>query len=394
LCQWRGGRVTGAWLFIISLLKVLSIGDTAPRIESMRSELPVRVEPSEFGRRCNLRPAVAHPIEWADGPQYRSMVMKKLVVAAGIVAGFAFGVPAIAQTTPTIPVIVKDMTSPYWQAVLAGARKAGQDLGVNVVALGGQSESDVSGQISILEKAVASNPAAIVIAPAQFSALGKPIDEAAKKVKIIGIESAADTKAMTSLLATDDVNAGRLAADALAAAITTSYADTEGNIVMITSMPGIASLDQRAKGFKEVVAAKYRALDITADKVADGKPATVLNIVKDLIANTADLRGVFVSDPVMTLAVGQAVAGKKSDDKINVVGAGSDEKLVKLLQDDVLAGLVVDDPFRMGYDGVKTALAASRGEQVSANVDIGATLVTKANMNSARSQGLLNPMVK
>jgi len=271
---------------------------------------------------------------------------------------------------------------------------AGQDLGVNVIELGAQSESDVSGQISVLGKAVASKPAAIVIAPAQFAALGKPIDAAAKIVKIIGIESAADTKAMTSLLATDNVNAGRVAADALAAAITTSYADTEGNVAMITSMPGVASLDQRAKGFKETVAAKYRALDITADKVADGKPATVVDIVKDLIANTADLRGVFVSDPIMTLAVGQAVAEKKSDDKINVVGVGSDEKLVKLVQDDVIAGLVVEDPFRMGYDGVKTALAASKGEQVSANIDTGATLVTKANMSSARSQELLKPKVR
>jgi len=119
------------------------------------------------------------------------MIMKQLVVAAGIVFGVALAVPAIAQTKPTIPVIVKDMTSPYWQAVLAGARKAGQDLGVNVVELGAQSESDVSGQISMLEKAVASNPAAVVIAPAQFAALGKPIDEAARKVKVIGIESAA-----------------------------------------------------------------------------------------------------------------------------------------------------------------------------------------------------------
>jgi len=183
--------------------------------------------------------------------------MKKLVVAAGIVVCIAFGMPAIAQTKPTIPVIVKDMTSAYWRTVLAGARKAGQDLGVNVVELGAQSESDVSGQISILANAVASNPTAIVIAPAQFAALGKPIDEAAKKVKIIGIESAADTKAMTSLLATDNLNVGRVAADALAVAITRSYADTEGDVAMITSMPGVASLEQRAKGFKEVVAAKY-----------------------------------------------------------------------------------------------------------------------------------------
>src|ERR1700683_227911 len=234
--------------------------------------------------------------------------MKRLIVAVGILAGIAFGATAGAQTKPAIPVIVKDMTSPYWRTVLAGARKAGQDLGVNVVALGTQSESDTNGQISILATAVASNPAAIIIAPSEFAALGKPIDEAAKKVKIIGIESTADTTAMTSLLATDNLNAGRIAADALAVAITKSYADTEGDVVIITAKPGIASLDQRAKGFKEVVAAKYGALDIVAEKAADGKSATAMNIMKELIANIADLRGVFVSDPVMTLAVGRAIA--------------------------------------------------------------------------------------
>jgi ribose transport system substrate-binding protein len=319
--------------------------------------------------------------------------MKTLVVAAGIVVGLAFGAPAMAQTKPTVAVIVKSTTSPYWQTVLAGARKAGQDLGVNVTELGAQSESDANGQIGMLEKAVASNPAAIVIAPVQPAALGRAIDEAAKKVKIIGIESAADTKAMTSLLATDNVNAGRIAAEALASAITKTYGDTEGNIVIITSMPGITALDQRAKGFKEVLAAKYRALAIVADKAADGKPSTALGIMEGLIANTADLRGVFVSDPIMTQAVGQAVAEGKSSDKINVVGVGSDEKLVKLLQGDTIAGLVVEDPFRMGYDGVKTALAASKGEQVAANVDTGATLITKGNIGSARSQELLNPKV-
>ena len=94
--------------------------------------------------------------------------------------------------------------------------------------------------------------------------------------------------------------------------------------------------------------------------------------------------------PVMA----QAVIEKKSGDKINVIGVGADEHLVKLLQDDVIAGLVVEDPFRMGYDGVKTALAAFKGEKVAANVDTGATLITKANLGSARSQELLKPIVK
>jgi ribose transport system substrate-binding protein len=322
------------------------------------------------------------------------MIMKTLVVAAGIVVGLACGAPAMAQSKPTVAIIVKDTTSPYWQTVLAGARKAGQDLGVNVVELGTQSESDASGQIDLLKTAVASAPAAIVIAPAQFGALAAPIDEAAKKVKVIGIESAADTKAMSSFLATDSVNVGRIAAEALAAAITKTYGDTEGNIVVITAIPGVASLDRRAEGFKAVLAAKYRALAIVAERVGDGKPMTVINIMKDLIANTADLRGVFVSDPVMTQAVGQAVAESKSGDKINIIGVGVDEKLVKLLQDDTIAGLVVEDPFRMGYDGVKTALAASRGEPVAARIDTGATLVTKSNLSSARSKELLDPKVR
>src|SRR5580692_12936636 len=128
-----------------------------------------------------------------------------------------------ADAKPTIPVIVKDTTSNYWQIVLAGARKAGKDLNVNVPQLGAQSESDINSQISILENVVSEKPAAIVIAPTQFKALGKPIDEAAKKCIIIGIDSAADSKAFTSFLTTDNVQGGRVAADALAAAITTKY---------------------------------------------------------------------------------------------------------------------------------------------------------------------------
>ena len=320
--------------------------------------------------------------------------MKKYVVAAAVLAGFAFGAPAMAQTKPTIAVIVKDTTSFYWQTVLAGARKAGLDLGVNVIELGARSESDAIGQIGILEKAVASDPAAIVIAPAQFAALGKPIEEAAKKTKIIGIDSAADTRAMTSLLATDNVNAGRIAADALALAITKSYADTEGDVAMIAAMPGVPSLDQRAEGFKAVIGAKYRALNIAADKAADGEASTVREIMKELIADDRDLRGVFASDPIAAEAVAQAVSEKHTDDLINIVAVGSNENLVKLLQSDAIAGIVVEDPFRMGYDGVKTAMAASKGEPVPANVDTGAILVTKANLGSARVRELLDPEIK
>jgi ribose transport system substrate-binding protein len=311
--------------------------------------------------------------------------------------GRAEAATATAQTKPTIPIIVKDTTSFFWQTVLAGARKAGQDLGVNVPELGAQSESDINGQISILENAVASNPAAVVIAPTQFAALGKPIDEAAKRTKIIGIDTAADSKALTSFLTTDNVQTGRIAADILAERIQKTYADAEGDVALITSLPGVASLDQRAKGFKEQLAAKYGALSIVAEKFADGQVSTGRKIMTEIIAANPELRGVFASNLIMAQGAAQAVAESKTNktgDKINLVGFGSDDQLVKFLQDGTIAALVVQDPFRMGYDGVKTALAASKGEQVPTTVDIGANLVTKANINSARAQELVNPKIK
>jgi ribose transport system substrate-binding protein len=303
---------------------------------------------------------------------------------------------ALAQTELTIPVIVKDTTSFYWQTVIAGARKAGQDLGVKIVELGAHSESDVSGQISILESAIASNPAAIVIAPVRFAALGRAIEEAARKFKIIGIDSAADTAAFTATLATDNVQAGRIAADILAERIQKTYADAEGDVALITSSPGVAALDERAKGFKEQLAAKYGALDIVAEKVADGHAASVRQIMAEIITAHSELRGVFALNLSMTQGAAEALSTSKTNktgDTINLVGFDWDDQLVKFLQDSTIAALVVQDPFRMGYDGVKTALAAAKGEQVAAHIDTGVSAITKANMSSARSQALLHPKI-
>jgi ribose transport system substrate-binding protein len=96
----------------------------------------------------------------------------------------------------------------------------------------------------------------------------------------------------------------------------------------------------------------------------------------------------------MAQGAGQAVAENGVKDKVALIGFDSDDRLVGFLKDGVISGLVVQDPYRMGYDGIKTALAASKKETVEKNVDTGANLVTTENMNEPRSQELLNPKVK
>jgi ribose transport system substrate-binding protein len=117
----------------------------------------------------------------------------------------------------------------------------------------------------------------------------------------------------------------------------------------------------------------------------------------ELISAHPELRGVCASSLFMAQGAAQALIehnmANKTGDLINLVGFDWDDKVIKFLQDGAIAGLIVQDPFRMGYDGIKTALAASKGERVAATVDIGATLITKANLSSPRSQELLHPRI-
>ena len=296
----------------------------------------------------------------------------------------------LAAGAETIPVIVKDTTSQYWQIVLAGAHAAGKELKIDVPALGAQAESDIAGQISALENAVAGKPAAVVIAPTQAAALAGPITEAAKQVKIVGIDSRAETDAFSAFLSTDNVKGGRVAADALGETMKAKFGEAKGDVALLVALPGVGSLDQRSQGFKDELKAKWPGLKLVAERVGDGQATSGLNIMTDLITANPNLKGVFASNLPMAQGAGEALAENK-DAKIVMVGFDSDDKLVKLVRDGVISGLVVQDPYRMGYEGVKTAAALAKGQKVEKSIDTGVVLIDKQNIDTPRSQALLNP---
>lgn len=314
------------------------------------------------------------------------MAMRSLLLAS--VAAAALITAAKAET---IPVIVKDTTSPYWQTVFAGGCKAAKDFKVDVPRLGSTSEADISGQIAVLENAVAQKPTAVVIAPSSFDGLGPAIDEAASKVKIVGIDAMANTKKFSSFLRTDNVEGGRIAARALAAAIKAKYGKAEGDIAIVSYIAGSPALHDRLAGFNELVAKEYPGLKVVTTRIGDGQTTTNLNQTVDILSAMPTLKGVFADAVFSGLGAGQAITEAKVQDRVMLVSFDSSDQLVKWLQSGVVEGLVVQDPFRMGYDGVKIALAASRGEKVETSIDTGANLVTKDNLTDPKIAALLNP---
>ena len=73
------------------------------------------------------------------------------------------------------------------------------------------------------------------------------------------------------------------------------------------------------------------------------------------------------------------------------MGFDSSDKLIEAMERREIHGLVVQNPFRMGYWGVKNAILCLRGEPFEKHVDTGVTLATPGNMNDPEIAGLLRP---
>lgn len=319
------------------------------------------------------------------------MGIRTLSAALAVLAGLG---PIAATAADTIPLIVKNTSNYYFAIVTAGARKAAAELGVDMPVLGPTSFSDIQAQIGILENAVSGKPLAIVIAPLEFSALGAPIEEAAASVPVVTVDSQADTNAVSAVVTTDNVEGGRKAAVALADALTQAYGAPEGKVATIIGFAGQSTFDQRIAGFKEKLAADYPKITLVSERIGDGQAATAVNVMTDLMTAQPDLRGVFAGDLVMGAGAAQAVVENGVQDEVMVVAFDSDEKLVDFLRTGGIAALIVQDPFRMGYDGIKAAYAVAKGQPVEAMIDTGVSIITKATMDEARSQELLSPKVQ
>jgi hypothetical protein len=149
------------------------------------------------------------------------------------------------------------------------------------------------------------------------------------QVKII--DFAYDPKLFKAFVPSDSLAAGRVAADGLAAAITAIYGKPEGDVALITAINSAVS-DQRTKGFKDQIAAKYPNLNLVSGKIADDRETTAVNAMANLIAANPNLRGVFAPNPVIAQGAGLAIAEHKVFDKINLVAFDSEDKPVKLVK--------------------------------------------------------------
>ena len=287
-----------------------------------------------------------------------------------------------------IAVIPKGMTHEFWKAIHAGAVKAARELDVGIFWKGSQKEDDRAQQIMVVEDFISRGVDGIVLAPLDDRALCRPVQDAAReKIPVVIIDSGLQGADYISFVATDNYQGGVMAAKRLGGLL-----DGKGKIFLIRYQEGSASTMERERGFYETVTKDFPGLALLVqDQYAGATTETAYQLAENLLGRFPDVEGIFAPNESSTFGTLRALQESGLAGKVRFVGFDSSPKLVQGLKDKHIQGLVLQNPMKMGYMGVKFIVAHLRGETIPKKVDTGVYLATPENMEDPEIHSLLEP---
>jgi ribose transport system substrate-binding protein len=298
---------------------------------------------------------------------------------------------ATSGKRPIVAVIPKGTSHEFWKGVHAGALAAGRELDVDILWQGPPKEDDREDQIKVLDTIVNRAVTGILIAPLDDKALRGPVANAVRAgIPVVTFDSHLDSTDPLSLVETDNLAAGRLAGEHLVKLL-----NGTGRVLLLRMKEGSASTTQREQGFLDVVSAAKGITIVSSNQYGGSTVESAYrageNLLMALRAAEGGVTGIFCPNENTTFGMLRALQNAKLAGKIRFVGFDSSEKMLQGLRDGDLDAFVVQDPYNMGYTGVKTLVRAIRGEKVDTHIDTGSTLITKADVDRPDLQRRLHP---
>lgn len=285
-----------------------------------------------------------------------------------------------------IAVIPKGTTHVFWKGVERGAKKAGDELGVEIIWKGPPKEDDRAQQVQLVDQFVGDKVSAIVLAPLDSKLLVGPVKRATEMgipVSIIdsGLEAEAG-KDFIGYFGTDNKAAGGQGGKHLASLV------GKGPVVVMRYTAGSASTTAREDGAIESL--KAAGVTISSDnQFAEVTPESAKAKALQMIDTIREAKGVFTPNESTTYGTLLALRQAGLAGKVAFVGFDASKPLVEALRAGEISALVVQNPEMMGRRGVEQAVKKLKGEPTEKLIDTGAVLVTKENMDNADVKGLL-----
>ena len=286
---------------------------------------------------------------------------------------------------PYIAIVSKGFQHQFWQAVKQGAEQAAEEFDVEITFEGPESETQVDKQIEMLQAALDKKPAAIGFAALDSQAAVTLLEKTKEQnIPVIAFDSGVDSDIPLATASTDNTAAAALAADKMAELI-----GGKGKVALVvhdqTSVTGV----QRRDGFANQIKEKYPDIEIVDIQYGGGDHLKSTDLAKAIMQAHPDLKGIFGSNEGSAIGVVNAVQEMNKNGSIVVIGFDSGKQLIDAIKSGVAAGAVTQNPVGIGYETVKAAVAAIKGESVEKVIDTGFYWYDKNNIDSEEIQSAI-----
>jgi ABC-type sugar transport system substrate-binding protein len=288
-----------------------------------------------------------------------------LAVAAALTAG-------VATAQETIGYITKSATNAGWMMINQGAADAAAELGVTLVAVGPAFQGDLSSQLEVFENLVAQGAAAIGVAPVDSAGIAPAVTDAmAAGIPVIAIDTGVSGAEVTSFVATDN-----LAVAKVQGAVAATLINDGETIIYVTGNQAQSTGQERRDGFMSAFAAarpNSEVLQVPTEwnsaEAQEGVEA-ILNSRDDIVMIVNAWDGGTMGAKAALENLGYSAGDVKL---VGFDGAGD---AIAAMDEGWVHADTAQMLYQMGYQGIKAAIAAARGETVSARIDTGFFLVT------------------
>ena len=315
--------------------------------------------------------------------------MERMTFLRGALAAAALPFSGCNKATKRrIAVVPKGLAHLFWQSVHAGAVKASRETNVDIVWKGPATETDYNGQIQIVDAMINQRVDAICLAPIDKKVMVSVVERAGKEnIPVVIFDSGIDTENYVSMVATDNYAAGQLAAARMGEIL-----GEKGKVVVVAVQPGGASTMAREQGFEDAIK-KFPGIQIVDKRYGMADFAKSLQVAENMLTAFPDAAGLFASNESSAVGAARALKGRKNA-TVKMVGFDSSAPLIEDLRKGLIDSLVVQHPFKMGYESVIAAVAALDGKPVRKIQNLAPKLVTKENIDTPEVQAQINPDLK
>ena len=288
-----------------------------------------------------------------------------------------------------VGVVPKGANHIFWQTVHAGAIKAAQEFGFEVEWNAPALEIDSSRQIEIVESMVNRRLAGIVLAPVDRKALVGVVERAAREgVPVAIFDSGIDTQKRITYVATNNIESGRMAARRLGEIL-----GGKGKVGVIGFMPGSASTMEREEGFLDETRKRFPKIEIAGVQFGMADRAKSMAVTENLLTAHSDLAGLYADNESSLAGAVQALKSRGAK-QVKLVGMDASEQLVADMRAGWIDSIVIQNPFRMGYESTRAIGLKLAGQPVPELLDSGASLVVPGNLDTPEMQALLFPDIQ